>query len=126
MTDPCQQTKHKMIGDKGDVILRNEDGCVCVRVCVWHWMEMKVMGRKVRLVWSGFVPHLNSLMVLPQRQRADTEAGSSLTAGGANTSGRTGAGEFCAHTHTPPTSRQEGQIGDNNSKGKNVHQYLKL
>lgn len=57
-------------------------------------MKGMEMGCKLRLVWSGFAPHLNSLMMLPQRPRADTEAGSSLTTGGADTLGPTGPGEF--------------------------------
>lgn len=65
-------------------------------VCVSHWTEIKVMGmrRDVRLVYSGFAPHLNSLMILPQRRLADTEAGSSLTTGGVNILRPTREGEF--------------------------------
>lgn len=48
------------------------------------------MGHEVRLVYTGCSPHLNSLMSRPQRQWADTEAGSSLTTGGENTLAPTG------------------------------------
>lgn len=48
LTDHCQQTEHNK--RQGEMIPRNEHRFGAVGVCVSHWTEMKVMGRKVRLV----------------------------------------------------------------------------